>query len=69
MPISNYEDEDFTVEITIPKDMSIDQVEEMCHIECIKDDIIHRLRRLAQIKTSRSMDEVECTEKYSLRNL
>lgn len=35
-PISNYEDEDFTVEITISKDMSIEQVEEMCHIECIK---------------------------------
>ena len=35
-PISNYEDEDFTFEITIPKDFSIDQVEEKCHMECIK---------------------------------
>jgi len=35
-PISNYEDEDFTVEIVIPKDLSIDQVEETCHQECIK---------------------------------
>ena len=36
VPISNYEDEDFTVEIIIPKDLSIDQVEETCHQECIK---------------------------------
>jgi len=35
-PISNYEDEDFTFEITIPKDLPIDQVEETCHMECIK---------------------------------
>jgi len=35
-PISNYEDEDFTVEIVIPKDLSLDQVEETCHQECIK---------------------------------
>ena len=35
-PISNYEDEDFTVEIVIPKSFSIDQVEERCHQECIK---------------------------------
>jgi len=36
--ISNYEDEDFTFEITIPKDLPIDQVEETCHIECIKTE-------------------------------
>jgi len=35
-PIPNYEDEDFTFEITIPKDFPIDQVEETCHKECIK---------------------------------
>ncbi len=35
-PISNYEDEDFTFEITIPKKLPIDQVEETCHIECIR---------------------------------
>ena len=34
--ISNYEDEDFTFEITIPKDLSIDDVLETCHKECIK---------------------------------
>ena len=37
-PISNYEDEDFTFEITIPKELPIDQVEETCHIECIKTE-------------------------------
>jgi ubiquitin-protein ligase len=31
-PISNYEDEDFAVEVTIPKDFPIDQVEETCHL-------------------------------------
>lgn len=35
-PISNYEDEDFTFEIRIPKNLSIDQVLETCHKECIK---------------------------------
>ena len=35
-PISNYEDEDFTFEIRIPKNLSIDQVSETCHKECIK---------------------------------
>jgi len=34
--ISNYEDEDFTFEIRIPKNLSIDQVSETCHKECIK---------------------------------
>ncbi len=36
--ISNYEDEDFTFEVTIPKDLPIDQVEETCHLECIKTE-------------------------------
>ncbi len=36
--ISNYEDEDFTFEITIPKNLPIDQVEETCHMECIKTE-------------------------------
>ena len=35
-PIPAYEDEDFTFEITIPKDLPIDRVEETCHMECIK---------------------------------
>ncbi|MEW6378037.1 MAG: hypothetical protein AB1611_00365 [bacterium] len=35
-PIPSYEDEDFTFEIAIPKDIPIDQVEETCHRECIK---------------------------------
>ncbi len=34
--VSNYEDEDFTCEITIPKTLSIDEVLETCHKECIK---------------------------------
>jgi len=35
-PIPSYEDEDFTFEITIPKNLSIDEVLETCHKECIK---------------------------------
>ncbi len=34
--VSNYEDENFTFEISIPKDLSIDEVLETCHKECIK---------------------------------
>ena len=37
-PIAKYEDEDFTFEVIIPKNLPIDQVEEMCHIECIKTE-------------------------------
>ena len=37
-PISNYEDEDFAVEVTIPNNFTIDQVEETCHLECIKTE-------------------------------
>ena len=36
MPVSNYEDEDFTFEITIPKSLSIDEVLDTCHKEFIK---------------------------------
>lgn len=35
-PVPNYEDEDFTFEITIPRSLSIDEVLETCHKECIK---------------------------------
>ncbi len=35
-PTSHYEDEDFTFEITIPKDIPLDQMLETCHQECIK---------------------------------
>jgi hypothetical protein len=34
--IPAYEDEDFTFEITIPQDLSIDQVENESHLACIK---------------------------------
>ena len=35
-PIAGFEDEDFTFEIAVPKDLSIDEVLEACHKECIK---------------------------------
>ena len=35
-PGPNYEDEDFAFKITIPKNLSIDEVLETCHKECIK---------------------------------
>jgi hypothetical protein len=35
-PIANFEDEDFTFEIAVPKDLSVDEVLEACHKECIK---------------------------------
>jgi hypothetical protein len=35
-PIAGFEDEDFTFEIGVPSDLSIDEVLEACHKECIK---------------------------------
>lgn len=35
-PISNYEDEDFALEVIVPKVLSLDKVEDTCHKECIK---------------------------------
>jgi hypothetical protein len=35
-PIASFEDEDFTFEVAIPKDLSVDEVLEACHKECIK---------------------------------
>ena len=35
-PIASFEDEDFTFEIVVPKDLSIDEVQETSHKECIK---------------------------------
>ena len=35
-PVPKYEDEDFTVEVTIPLHLSINKVEEAFHKECIK---------------------------------
>jgi len=35
-PIASFEDEDFTFEVAIPKDLSMDEVLEACHKECIK---------------------------------
>jgi hypothetical protein len=37
-PIASFEDEDFTFEIAVPSDLSIDEVLEACHKECIKED-------------------------------
>ena len=35
-PIAGFEDEDFTFEIAVPSGLSIDEVLEACHKECIK---------------------------------
>ncbi|EFK08115.1 conserved hypothetical protein [delta proteobacterium NaphS2] len=35
-PISNFENEDFTFQIAVPGDLSIEEVLEACHKECIK---------------------------------
>jgi hypothetical protein len=48
-PISNYEDEDFTFEIIIPKDLPIDKVEETCHMECIKTEDEYNLFILPKV--------------------
>ena len=48
-PVSNYEDEDFTFEIAIPKSLSIDEVLETCHKECIKVEDDYDLFILANV--------------------
>lgn len=35
-PIARIEDEDFTFEIAVPRELSFDEVLEACHKECIK---------------------------------
>jgi hypothetical protein len=35
-PIASFEDEDFTFEVAVPRDLSLDEVLEACHKECIK---------------------------------
>ena len=35
-PVASIEDEDFTFEITVSRGLSIDEVLETCHRECIK---------------------------------
>ena len=47
--VSNYEDEDFTFEITIPESLSIDEVLETCHKECIKVEDEYDLFILANV--------------------
>jgi hypothetical protein len=36
VPIPNYEDEDFAIEVKIPGILSEDEVLDQCHRECIK---------------------------------
>ena len=48
-PVSNYEDEDFTFEIKIPKSLSIDDVLETCNKECIKVEDEYDLFILANV--------------------
>ncbi len=36
VPIPNCEDEDFAIEVTIPRILSEDEVLDRCHRECIK---------------------------------
>lgn len=48
-PIAKYEDEDFTFEVSIPRDLSIDQVEEICHMECIRTEEEYNLFILPKV--------------------
>lgn len=35
-PIASFEDEDFTFEVAVPRNLSVDEVLDACHKECIK---------------------------------
>jgi len=48
-PISNFEDEDFTFQIAVPGDLSIEEVLEACHKECIKVEDEYDLFILPQV--------------------
>lgn len=37
-PISSYEDEDFTLEVSVSKKLPVDEGEEACHRECLKTE-------------------------------
>jgi hypothetical protein len=48
-PISNFEDEDFTFQIAVPGDLSIEEVLEACHKECLKVEDEYDLFILPQV--------------------
>ena len=48
-PISNFEDEDFAFQIAVPRDLSIEEVLDACHKECIKVEDEYDLFILPQV--------------------
>ena len=48
-PIASFEDEDFTFEVAVRRDLSIDEVLEVCHKECIKVEDEYDLFILPQV--------------------
>ena len=48
-PVSNFEDEDFTFQIAVPRDLSIEEVLDACHKECIKVEDEYDLFILPQV--------------------
>ncbi len=49
-PVAPYEDEDFALEVVVPKDRDIEEVEEACHRECIDLEDRYGVYLLAQVK-------------------
>lgn len=47
--ISNFEDEDFTFQISVPGNLSIEEVLDACHKECIKVEDEYDLFILPQV--------------------
>jgi len=48
-PVSNFEDEDFTFQVAVPRDLSIEEVLDACHKECIKVEDEYDLFILPQV--------------------
>ncbi len=47
--IQPYEDEDFTLEISIPSNLPIEDVENNCNVECIKIEDVYDLFILPKV--------------------
>lgn len=49
-PVTRYEDEDFALEVRVPKELPAEQGEEICHKECMDKEDRYDVYILAMVK-------------------
>lgn len=49
-PVTRYEDEDFALEVRVPKELPAEHVEEICHKECMDMEDCYDVYILAMVK-------------------